>query len=105
MAAHLEGKACGVIDMAGLAQKGGAVLSHIILAQAPEDISATHVPTAGADLLLGGDILVAASPQITNTLRRGATRAVINTHEMMTGSPTASPATPSPIAITEPAPS
>jgi hypothetical protein len=27
MAAHLEGKACGIVDMAGLAQKGGAVLS------------------------------------------------------------------------------
>jgi indolepyruvate ferredoxin oxidoreductase len=85
MAAHVADKACSVLDMMGLAQKGGAVLSHIILAQAPEDISATHVPTAGADLLLGGDILVAASPQITSTLRRGATRAVINTHEMMTG--------------------
>ncbi len=26
MAAHLEGKGCSVLDMAGLAQKGGAVL-------------------------------------------------------------------------------
>ena len=85
MAAHAAGKACSVLDMMGLAQKGGAVQSHIILAQAPEDISATHVPTAGADLLLGGDILVAASPQMMATLRRGATRAVVNTYEMMTG--------------------
>ncbi|MDH3714622.1 MAG: indolepyruvate ferredoxin oxidoreductase family protein, partial [Gammaproteobacteria bacterium] len=85
MAAHVAGKACSVLDMMGLAQKGGAVQSHIILAHAPEDISATHVPTAGADLLLGGDILVAASPQIMATLRRGATRALVNTYEMMTG--------------------
>ncbi|MFZ2104015.1 MAG: indolepyruvate ferredoxin oxidoreductase family protein, partial [Roseiarcus sp.] len=31
MAAHLEGKGCGMIDMAGLAQKGGAVFSHVKL--------------------------------------------------------------------------
>ena len=38
MAAHLEGKGIGVIDMAGLAQKGGAVYSHIRIAKSPEDI-------------------------------------------------------------------
>src|SRR5262245_40435161 len=32
MAAHLEGKGVGVIDMAGLAQKGGAVFSHMRIA-------------------------------------------------------------------------
>ena len=32
MAAHLEGKGVGVLDMAGLAQKGGAVFSHIRIA-------------------------------------------------------------------------
>ncbi|MDH3453291.1 MAG: indolepyruvate ferredoxin oxidoreductase family protein, partial [Gammaproteobacteria bacterium] len=85
MAAHVDGKACSVLDMMGLAQKGGAVQSHIILAPAPEDISATHVPTAGADLLLGADIVVAAAPQIMATLRRDVTRAVVNTYEMMTG--------------------
>ena len=36
MAAHLEGKGCGSIDMAGLAQKGGAVYSHIKIAAKPE---------------------------------------------------------------------
>ncbi len=85
MAAHVAGKACSVLDMMGLAQKGGAVQSHIILAEAPEDITATHVPTAGADLLLGGDLVVSASPAVMRTLRRNATCAVINSYEMMTG--------------------
>ena len=43
MAAHLEGKGVGVIDMAGLAQKGGAVYSHMRIAERPEDIHAIRV--------------------------------------------------------------
>ena len=42
MAAHLEGKGVGVIDMAGLAQKGGAVYSHMRIAERPE-IGRAHV--------------------------------------------------------------
>src|SRR5438876_371757 len=48
MAAHLDGKGCGIIDMAGLAQKGGAVLSHLRIARRPEDIHAIRVPAGGA---------------------------------------------------------
>jgi indolepyruvate ferredoxin oxidoreductase len=54
MAAHLEGKGVGVIDMAGLAQKGGAVYSHMRIAERPEDIHAIRVAAGGADLVLGG---------------------------------------------------
>ncbi len=43
MAAHIECKGCGMIDMAGLAQKGGAVYSHVKLAAKPEDIHAIRV--------------------------------------------------------------
>ena len=53
MAAHLEGKGCGMIDMAGLAQKGGAVFSHIRIAQTPDDIAAIRVSAGQADLILG----------------------------------------------------
>src|SRR6185369_11619943 len=35
MAAHLEGKGCTVLDFTGLAQKNGAVMSHIRLAPKP----------------------------------------------------------------------
>src|SRR3984885_7546394 len=53
MAAHLEGKGSGSIDMAGLAQKGGAVYSHIKLARHPDDIHAIRVAAGAADLVLG----------------------------------------------------
>ena len=43
MAAHLEGKGAATIDMAGLAQKGGAVFSHVKIAARPEDIHAMRV--------------------------------------------------------------
>ncbi len=85
MAAHLEGKGCSVLDMTGLAQKGGAVLSHIRIAKAPEDIHAARVTTGGAHLLLGCDIVVAAAPDGLARLREGTSRAVINQHETITG--------------------
>src|SRR5690606_5594322 len=48
MAAHIEGKGCGVMDMAGLAQKGGAVLSHLRIAEHPADIQAIRVAAGKA---------------------------------------------------------
>ncbi len=84
MAAHLAGKGCSVLDMAGLAQKGGAVTSYIVLAEKPEDINATHVADSGADLLLGCDIVTSASDESLKKLRSG-TVAVVNTHQQMSG--------------------
>ena len=52
MSAHLEGKGCGMIDMAGLAQKGGAVFSHVRIAPTPADISAIRVSAGKADMVL-----------------------------------------------------
>ncbi|MDZ7840285.1 MAG: indolepyruvate ferredoxin oxidoreductase family protein [Gammaproteobacteria bacterium] len=85
MAAHVSGKGCSVLDMMGLAQKGGAVMSHIILADDPADVSTTHIPEGGADLILGCDMMVAASPGAAARARPGATWAVVNDFEMMTG--------------------
>src|SRR5690606_5267189 len=85
MAAHLDGKACGVVDMAGLAQKGGAVLSHIRIAERPEDIHAIRVPARGADLVLGGDLVVAGGKKVIAAMKPGATTVVVNTHEMLPG--------------------
>lgn len=85
MAAHLEGKGCSVLDMMGLAQKGGAVLSHLRIAQHSDEITATRVATGAADLLLGGDLVVSAGNDALATLRAGHTRLVVNTREMMTG--------------------
>jgi indolepyruvate ferredoxin oxidoreductase len=85
MAAHLDGKACGIVDMAGLAQKGGAVLSHIRIAHKPEDIHAIRVPARGADLVLGGDLVVAGGKKVLAAMKPGATTVVVNTHEMLPG--------------------
>jgi len=83
MAAHLDGLGCGIIDMAGLAQKGGSVVSHVKLAAKPEDITATRIAPGTADLLIGGDLIVSASTPTLAGLKSGAARAVINTYEMM----------------------
>src|SRR5690349_18717162 len=84
MAAHLEGKGVGVIDMAGLAQKGGAVQSHIRIAKDPADIHAIRVAARSADLVLGGDIVVAGNKKVLAAVKPG-TIAVINTAEMLPG--------------------
>jgi indolepyruvate ferredoxin oxidoreductase len=85
MAAHLEGKGVGVIDMAGLAQKGGAVYSHIRIANTPDDIHAIRVAAAGADLVLGGDIVVVGAKKVLSAIKSGNTRLVVNTAEFLPG--------------------
>ncbi len=96
MAAHLEGKGVSVLDMTGLAQKGGAVFSHIRIASRPEDIHAVRIAAGDADLLIGCDSVVAASPEGLTKLRRGKTRAVVNEHETITGAFTRDPDFPFP---------
>ncbi len=85
MAAHLEGKGAGVIDMAGLAQKGGAVYSHIRIANTPEEIHAIRVAAAGADLVLGGDSVVVGNKKVLSAIKPGHTRVVVNTAEFLPG--------------------
>ena len=59
MAAHLDGLGIGIIDMAGLAQKGGAVTTHMRIAPRPEDIHAIRIAAEEADVVLACDIVVA----------------------------------------------
>jgi indolepyruvate ferredoxin oxidoreductase len=84
MAAHLEGKGVGVIDMAGLAQKGGAVYSHIRIANKPEEIHAIRVAAGGADLVMAGDIVVSGSKKVLSAFKPG-TKVVVNSFEYMPG--------------------
>ncbi|HRK23466.1 MAG TPA: indolepyruvate ferredoxin oxidoreductase family protein [Beijerinckiaceae bacterium] len=91
MAAHLEGRGCGMIDMAGLAQKGGAVFSHIRLARSPEDIHAIRVEAGSADLILGCDLVVSGSRKVLAAMRQGETVAVVNTAEVASGEFTRKP--------------
>src|ERR1700720_5278 len=85
MAAHLEGRGVGVLDMAGLAQKGGAVYSHIRFANNPEDIHAIRVAAGRADLVLGGDIVVAGTHKVLAAVKHEATQMVVNTNEFLPG--------------------
>jgi indolepyruvate ferredoxin oxidoreductase len=84
MAAHLEGRGLSVLDMAGLAQKGGAVFSHVRIARRPEDLHATRIAMGEADLLLGCDLVVSASNEALSKVRAGTTRAVVNSSESPT---------------------
>ena len=91
MAAHMEGKGCSILDMAGLAQKGGAVSSHIRIAKSPEDIHAVRIAAGGANLLLGCDVVVSAAFDSMAKTDLNVTNAVVNTHEIITGAFTRNP--------------
>lgn len=79
MAAHLEGKACSVLDVAGLAQRNGPVTSHIRIARHDGEIDATRIASNGTDLVLGCDIVVAAGSEGLSKIDGNRTRAVVNT--------------------------
>ncbi|WP_119153333.1 indolepyruvate ferredoxin oxidoreductase family protein [Caldimonas tepidiphila] len=85
MAAHLEGKGIVTQDAAGLAQKGGSTWSHIQIANRPEAILTTRVPTAEADLVIGCDPIVAAGKATLALMSEGRTHVALNVH----ASPTA----------------
>ncbi|HEY9532250.1 MAG TPA: indolepyruvate ferredoxin oxidoreductase family protein, partial [Burkholderiales bacterium] len=78
MAAHLEGKGVSVLDMSGLAQKYGAVMSHVQVAPTAEGIHATRLDTGGAHLVLGCDLVVSASTEAIAKMAQARTRAVVN---------------------------
>ncbi|MFA3919436.1 indolepyruvate ferredoxin oxidoreductase family protein [Ruegeria hyattellae] len=85
MAAHLDGFGCGLIDMTGMAQKGGAVTTHIKIAKTPEEIKAIRIAPGSADLVLGCDLVVSAGDQLMASINKARSKVVVNTHEMMTG--------------------
>ncbi|MCC5859212.1 MAG: indolepyruvate ferredoxin oxidoreductase family protein [Ectothiorhodospiraceae bacterium] len=86
MAAHLEGKGVAVLDMTGLAQKYGAVTSHVRIAPRPEDLNGPRIPAGEADLLLGADLVVAAGHDSLAKLDAERSAAVVNAHGVMTAS-------------------
>ena len=85
VAAHLEGKGASVLDMSGLAQKGGPVMSHVRVAADPAQLHATRLATGGADLVIGCDLVVTASTEALSTMNPARTRAAVNA----TAAPTA----------------
>jgi indolepyruvate ferredoxin oxidoreductase len=84
MAAHMEGKGIVTQDSAGLAQKGGATWSHVLLANTQEEIRTTRVSMAAADLILGCDPIVSASKETTLRMRPGRTHVALNSNSTPT---------------------
>lgn len=78
MAAHLEGKGCSVLDFAGLAQKNGAVVSHIRIAKQPDELKAVRLSPGGASLLLGCDLVVTGGAEALPVIEPGVTDVVVN---------------------------
>ena len=84
-AAQIDGKGVGMIEMAGLAQKGGAVWIHLRIAQSPQDISAIRLALGEAHAVIGGDLVVTGGAKTLGLMRTGQTGAVVNAHEIITG--------------------
>ena len=81
MAAHLEEKHVSVLDVTGMAQKGGGVWSNIRIAADADALHGLHIGGGHADLLLAGDMVVSATRESLAVLQQGVTRVVLNTHE------------------------
>ena len=96
MAAHLEGRGVTVLDMTGLAQKGGAVLSHVRIAERPEEIHAVRIGGGAARLLLGCDLVVSASAEALSRLHAATSHAIVNSQVTITGEFTRDPDLPFP---------
>lgn len=85
MAAHLDGKGCSILDMTGMAQKGGAVTSHIRIGSDPAQIHSSRLSEAQADLLLACDLIVASGPVVLKAIRARHTVTILNSDVAPTG--------------------
>ena len=84
MAAHLDGLGVVTQDSAGLAQKGGATWSHVLLAQQQDLIQTTRVSMAAADLILGCDPIVSAGKETLSRMMQGRTHVALNSNSTPT---------------------
>jgi indolepyruvate ferredoxin oxidoreductase len=83
MAAHLESKGVSVLDMTGLAQKNGAVVTHVRFADAPEKLHATRIAAGEAKLVLACDILTGVGYEALAKMQKKVTKALVNTALVM----------------------
>tara|TARA_Y100000590_G_scaffold271734_1_gene305041 strand:+ start:496 stop:3927 length:3432 start_codon:yes stop_codon:yes gene_type:complete len=90
-AALFDGKGSGVLDMTGLAQKGGAVKSFVRIFDTPKEISTIKLSYKDTNLLLGCDLLVSNDEDVLLTLDKSNSKAVINSDEVLPGEFTRNP--------------
>lgn len=91
VAAHIDGIGVTVLDQTGLAQKGGAVTTHLRFAATQDKLHAVRIAAGDANLVLGCDLVVSATNDCLAKMRRDFTHAVINDHEAPTGDITKNP--------------
>lgn len=84
MAAHLEGKGCSTLNQTGLAQKFGSVISHVRIGKEQEAIHSVRIPAGDADLLLGCDLVVAASDEALAKLHNERSHVIANDYQSVT---------------------
>ena len=80
VAAHLDGRGIVTQDAGGLAQKGGATWSHVLIGASQSDIRTTRVSLAAADLVIGCDPIVTVAKETMLRMREGRTRVALNAH-------------------------
>jgi len=85
MAAHLDGLGCTILDMTGMAQKGGSVTSHIRVGPDPKNIFSSRLSEGMTDLLIACDMVVSSGAQVLKTLNPSRTAAILNTDIAPTG--------------------
>ena len=85
MAAHIDGKGATILDMTGMAQKGGAVTSHIRIGKNPESIYTSRLSEGMTDLLIACDLIVGSGQTVLKTVRPKHTAAILNTDVAPTG--------------------
>jgi indolepyruvate ferredoxin oxidoreductase len=85
MAAHLDGKGCTILDLTGMAQKGGSVTSHIRIGRDPQGIYTSRLGEGMTDVLIACDMIVGAGAPVLKTVRPGVTTAILNADVAPTG--------------------
>lgn len=83
MASHIGSRNAAVLDQVGMAQKGGAVTSHIHIADTA--IHALRIVAGKADLILACDQIVGNAKDVISSIEPGRTHVVANADVSITG--------------------
>ncbi len=84
MAAHLEGRWVSVLNFTGLAQKSGAVVSHVRVSETAMPLATARLQEKSADLLLAYDVVAASAAMALPYLSTSRTAAAVNSAEIPT---------------------